>query len=53
MAFEARVGVGTIYQWTKTYKTKGYDGLKSLKRGRTPMNKKYIRFNIINIHIMK
>ena len=34
MAFEARVGVGTIYQWTKTYKTEGYDGLKLLKKGR-------------------
>ena len=36
VAFEARVGVGTIYQWTKTYKTKGYDGLKLLKKGRKP-----------------
>ena len=35
VAFEARVGVGTIYQWTKTYKTKGYDGLKLLKKGRS------------------
>ena len=34
VAFEARVGVGTIYQWTKTYKTEGYDGLKLLKKGR-------------------
>ena len=34
MAFEARVGVGTIYQWTKTYKAKGYDGSKLLKKGR-------------------
>ena len=35
VAFEARVGIGTIYQWTKTYKTKGYDGLKLLKKGRS------------------
>ena len=40
IAISVAVGVDVLIKWHKIYLESGIDGLKSLKRGRTPMAKK-------------
>ena len=36
VAFKAGINAGTLYQWVQKYKTRGYNGLVDMKKGRPP-----------------
>jgi len=46
VAHGAGIGTELLARWHRIYLEKGMDGLKSLKRGRSPMPKKKVEINV-------
>ena len=48
VAGEAGINSGLLYQWVRKYKIEGYNGLVSLKKGRTPKEPQMKKLNYNN-----
>ena len=48
VAFDAGISDGLLYQWVRKYKTEGYNGLVSLKKGRAPKEPQMKKLNYNN-----
>ncbi|MBQ7601205.1 MAG: helix-turn-helix domain-containing protein [Lachnospiraceae bacterium] len=48
VAVEAGINKGLLYQWVRKYKLEGYNGLVSLKKGRTPKEPRMKKLNYNN-----
>ena len=48
VAIDAGINSGLLYQWVRKYKLEGYNGLVSLKKGRTPKEPQMKKLNYNN-----
>ena len=48
VAVEAGINAGMLYQWVRKYKTKGYNGLVDIKKGRRPKDPEMKKINYNN-----
>ena len=48
VAVDAGINNGLLYQWVRKYKTEGYNGLVSLKKGRAPKESRMKKANYNN-----
>ena len=48
VAVEAGISAGMLYQWVRKYKTKGYNGLVDIKKGRRPKDPEMKKINYNN-----
>jgi len=48
VAVEAGISSGLLYQWVRKYKTRGYNGLVDMKKGRQPKDPEMKKINFNN-----